>query len=85
MALKTRGARDDITVLVVDVLPGPDDRVPPLLRAHGQRGSAASVVAPCDAAESLEVVEPLTAAQPSRWLSKLWCDHRHCCIVSVYN
>ena len=72
MALKVRGARDDITVLVVDVLPGPDDRVPPLLRAHAQRGAAAAV-APSEAPESLEVMEPLTAADPSRWLGKLWC------------
>ena len=73
MALKVRGARDDITVLVVDVLPGPDDRVPPLLRAHAQRGTAAASVAPHETPESLEVLEPLTAAEPSRWLGKLWC------------
>ena len=72
MALKVRGARDDITVLVVDVLPGPDDRVPPLLRAHAQRGAAA-VAALGEAPESLEVLEPLTAADPGRWLGKLWC------------
>ncbi len=73
MALKVRGARDDITVLVVDVLPGPEDRVPPLLRAHAQRGSAAAVAVAAEASECLEVMEPLTAADPSRWLGKLWC------------
>ena len=73
MALKTRGARDDITVLVVDVLPGPDDRLPPLLRTHAQRGTAAAAAAPPDAAESLDVVEPLALPDSSRWLGKLWC------------
>ena len=71
MALKTRGARDDITVLVVDILPGADDRVPPLLRRHGQRGTGAAP-APCEAADALDVLEPLMAADPGRWLNRLW-------------
>ncbi len=71
MALKTRGARDDITVLIVDVIPNADDRVPPLLRRHSQRGAAVAAAA-CDAADCLDVLEPLTASDPSRWVSRLW-------------
>ena len=71
MALKTRGARDDITVLVVDVLPNPDDRVPPLLRRHAQRGTAGAAGAG-EAADCLDVLDPLTATDSSRWLTRLW-------------
>ncbi len=83
MALKVRGARDDITVLVVDVLPGPDDRVPPLLRAHAQRGAAAAAAVAAECPECLEVVEPLTTADPSRWLNKLWCACGHFTMLRV--
>ena len=58
-ALKKKGLSDDITVLVVDLLPHPDDKQPMLLTPGG-KGVARKVVETC------QVWKPLEAALHSQ-------------------
>ena len=72
MALKNKGARDDITIVVLDVMPGPEDRLPPLLRRHAQRGTAAAAAAGgLPEAAPVDIVDPFTA-EAGRWQRSLW-------------
>lgn len=73
MALKNKGARDDITIVVLDVLPGAEDRIPPLLRRHAQRGTAAvAAVGGLPEAAPVDIVDPLAPEGAARWQRSLW-------------
>ena len=71
LALKARGLRDDITVIVVDALPEPGARLPPLLQ---QRKSAGASNA--DATDAAVVIgRPLEQAGGA-WRQAVWCALR---------
>ena len=73
MALKNKGARDDITIVVLDVVPGADDRIPPMLRRHAQRGTAAAAASGgLPEAAVVDIVDPLVPEAAARSQSSLW-------------
>ena len=67
LALKARGLRDDITVIVVDALPDPGARLPPLLQRKSSGANGA------DAANAAVVIgRPLEQAGGT-WRHAVWC------------
>jgi hypothetical protein len=71
LALKARGLRDDITVIVLDALPDADARLPPLL----QRPCAGAAGA--DAA-GVVVARPLEQTAGA-WSHAVWCAAGRAC------
>lgn len=73
ISLKNKGARDDITIIVLDVLPDADDRLPPLLKRHAQRSTAASTAAGhIEIAAAVDIIDPLALEGCDRWQRTLW-------------
>lgn len=68
LALKARGLRDDITVIVVDALPEPGARLPPLLQQRKSAGASGA-----EASDAAVVIgRPLDQAGGT-WRHAVWC------------
>ena len=68
LALKARGLRDDITVIVFDALPDPGARLPPLLQQRKSAGASSA-----EAADAAVVIgRPLEQAGGT-WRRAVWC------------
>lgn len=72
LAARNRKPRDDITVIVVDVLPpsAHDAKHPPLL-ARAKSGAAAAL-AGGPAAEPVDIFWPLTGEGATHWRRNVW-------------
>jgi len=68
LALKARGLRDDITVIVLDALPDADARLPPPLQRPGAGAAGAD-------AAGVVVARPLEQAAGA-WSHAVWCAAR---------
>ncbi len=66
LALKARGLRDDITVIVVDALPDAAARLPPPLQRRGSSSNAAVGDA------SVVIGRPLEQ-EGGAWRHAVWC------------
>ncbi|KAK9830885.1 hypothetical protein WJX81_001707 [Elliptochloris bilobata] len=78
LALKARGLRDDITVIVVDALPDPSARLPPPL----QRRGSGPIGAGAEAAAGVVIGRPLELIGGT-WRSAVW-DRRMGAVQHTY-
>ena len=68
LALKARGLRDDITVIVVDALPDPGARLPPRLQQRKSAGASGAEAA----GAAVVIGRPLEQAGGT-WRRAVWC------------
>ncbi|KAK9814069.1 hypothetical protein WJX72_000281 [[Myrmecia] bisecta] len=69
MSLKSRGLRDDITVLVVDTMPSQEGRLPPLLARHN---TGHGLAFPDEQADAVTIHKPLEADSHVPWRKFVW-------------